>query len=36
MLDADIGKSTGPDTGEGQKSFFLTGHPLLETQPLDG
>ena len=36
MLDADIGKPTGPDTGEGQKSFLLTGHPLLQTQPLAG
>ncbi len=35
MLDADIGKPTGPDPGEGQEGFFLTCHPLLQTLLLD-
>lgn len=35
MLDTDIGKPAGPDTGERQQGFLLTNHPLLEPQPLD-
>ena len=30
MLNADIGKPTGPDPGEREERFFLTSHPLLE------
>jgi hypothetical protein len=35
MLDADIRKPTGPNSGEGEKSFFLTSHPFLQISRLD-
>ena len=35
MLNADIGKPTGPDSSEGEESFFLTSHPFLQISRLD-
>jgi len=35
MLDADIGKPTGTDSGEGEEGFFLTSHPFLQISRLD-
>lgn len=35
MLNADIGKPTGPDSCEGEEGFFLTSHPFLQISRLD-
>ena len=35
MLDADIGKPTGPDPGKGEEGFFLTSHPFFQISRLD-
>jgi hypothetical protein len=35
MLDTDIRKPTGPNSGEGEKSFFLTSHPFFQISLLD-